>query len=224
MNERNNTDIQVEKRNQNLTVPNLISVIRIIIIPFFAYFYLDGNLIVAAVLLVLSGLSDMFDGMIARKFNQITAVGKLLDPFADKLTQGVVAICLAVRIPQVRAILIIFIVKELLMLAGGIVLVNRHKRPSAARWYGKVSTALFYLSVAIIVVMDTFIVVGAELFWAVSNVLLIVTAVFMIYSLIRYIFVFMEIVKSEDPKDDFSLSEELSGKKEQHRAKGRGKL
>ncbi len=203
-----------KRRNQNLTIPNLISVVRILIIPFFAYFYLNDNLVVAVILLLASGLSDMFDGMIARKFNQITAVGKLLDPFADKLTQGVVAICLAVRIPQVRGILMIFIVKELLMLMGGIVLVRKHKRPSAARWYGKVSTFLFYISVAAIVVMDTFMVVEAELFWTISNVLLIVTAVFMIYSLTRYIFVFRDIMKSTDPKDEFFLSDEMKGMKE----------
>lgn len=204
-------DKMVEK-NKNLTVPNLISVIRIIIIPFFAYFYLRDYLIIAALLLVLSGLSDMFDGLIARKFDQVTDLGKLLDPLADKLTQGVVAICLAVTIPQLRVILAVFIVKECVMLAGGIFLLKRKKRPAAAQWYGKVSTVLFYFSVTVIVVMHTFLNVEARLFDIVSVVLLTVTAMFMLYSLIRYILLFREIMSSKDPQYDFDLPEEIRGK------------
>ena len=105
-------------RNQNLTVPNALSVLRIIIVPFFAWFFLKENLVAAVGLLALSGLSDMFDGMIARRFNQITELGKMLDPFADKLTQGVVALCLAIKFPAICPVLLIFIVKELAMLCS----------------------------------------------------------------------------------------------------------
>ena len=77
--------------NQNLTVPNALSVLRIIIIPFFAWFFMHDQLAIAVALLVLSGLSDCVDGFIARKLNQVTELGKMLDPLADKLTQGVVA-------------------------------------------------------------------------------------------------------------------------------------
>ena len=87
--------------NQNLTVPNAMSVFRILVIPFFAYFFLKGNLTAAIVALGLSGLSDALDGMIARHFNQITELGKMLDPLADKLTQGTVAICIAVHYPSI---------------------------------------------------------------------------------------------------------------------------
>ena len=141
-------------RNQNLTVPNALSVLRILMVPFFAWYFLHGRLVVAAALLVLSGLTDMFDGLIARKFNQITEVGKILDPFADKLTQGVVAFCLAVRFPMIGPVLGLFIAKELLMLCCALVLLKKRKRPGGAKWYGKVATVLFYVSVSVIVVMD----------------------------------------------------------------------
>ena len=72
-------------RNQNLTVPNAMSLFRILVIPFFAVFFLQGNLTAAIVTLALSGLSDALDGMVARKFNQITELGKMLDPLADML-------------------------------------------------------------------------------------------------------------------------------------------
>ena len=76
--------------NQNLTIPNLLSLIRIIIVPFFAYYFMQDKILPATILICLSGLSDAVDGFIARRFNQITELGKILDPFADKITQGTV--------------------------------------------------------------------------------------------------------------------------------------
>ena len=73
-------------RNKNLTVPNAMSLFRILVIPFFAYFFLKDNLTAAVIALALSGLSDALDGFVARRFNQITELGKMLDPLADKLT------------------------------------------------------------------------------------------------------------------------------------------
>lgn len=113
--------------NKNITIPNLLSVLRILLILPFVYFFMTGNVLLAGLMLALSGLSDLFDGMIARKFNQVTDLGKMLDPVADKLTQGTVAICLAIWEPVLLPILAIFIVKELAMLAGGIYLVLKEK-------------------------------------------------------------------------------------------------
>ena len=67
-------------------VPNLLSMLRIIIIFPFIYYFLIDNYVISVVLIAISGLSDMFDGFIARRFNQITKVGMMLDPVADKLT------------------------------------------------------------------------------------------------------------------------------------------
>ena len=131
------------RKNQNWTIPNLLSVLRILVIAPFAYFFLHDELLWAVVMLAFSGLSDLFDGMIARKFNQITELGKMLDPLADKLTQGTIAICLAVKHPLLIPILAIFVLKELGMLIGGCVLLKKKKRPCAAKWFGKVATFLF---------------------------------------------------------------------------------
>ena len=83
---------------------------------------MHNQLIVAVVLLVLSGMTDMVDGLIARKLNQVTELGKMLDPLADKLTQGVVALCLAIKFPVICPVLLVFIAKELLMLCCAVVL------------------------------------------------------------------------------------------------------
>ena len=76
------------------TIPNLLSFLRIVIVPVFAYFFMQGQYGWAVFMLVLSGLSDFFDGKIARRFNQISALGKILDPVADKLTQIILAVLL----------------------------------------------------------------------------------------------------------------------------------
>ncbi len=77
-----------------LTVPNLLSLIRIFLIPAFAVLYYKGHIGWAVLMLALSGISDFLDGKIARRFNQVSELGKILDPVADKLTQITIAVML----------------------------------------------------------------------------------------------------------------------------------
>ena len=146
------------------TVPNLLSFIRILLIPVFAYLFYKGELIWAVVVLAISGLSDFFDGKIARRFNQVSALGKLLDPIADKLTQATIAIMLFMAFfkAENRAlhlfawVFLLFIVKELVMLIGGALMIYFGIRPGAAEFYGKAATMVFYL------VMITIMAFGPE--------------------------------------------------------------
>lgn len=199
--------------NQNLTVPNAMSVFRILVIPFFAYFALKGNYSMAILMLALSGLSDLLDGFIARRFNQITELGKMLDPLADKLTQGTVAVCIAIRYPSICPLLFLLVTKELVMLCGACYLLKKKKKPCAAKWYGKLSTTLFYIAIALIVTLDGFMKVPEATFNLVSNIALVVTAAFMIYTFIRYAGIFREILKSTSGEYDLNLPEEIRAKK-----------
>lgn len=200
---------EVRMKNKNLTVPNALSALRIVIVPFFAWAFLSGHVALSAILLGLSGLTDCFDGMIARKLNQVTDLGKMLDPLADKLTQGIVALCLAVRFPSIRILLLIFVAKELGMLCCAVILLQKKKRPCAAKWYGKVATVMFYVSVGLIVVLDGFFHLSGTAFEVVSYVLLLLTALMMIYAAVRYFQIFLQILRSDDPKDEFNLPEEI---------------
>jgi len=201
-------------RNQNLTVPNALSVLRIAIVPFFAWCFLTDRLIWAVALLVLSGLSDMFDGLIARKFNQVTELGKILDPFADKLTQGVVALCLAIKFPMIGPVLGLFIAKELLMLCCALVLLKKHKRPGGAKWYGKVATVMFYISVSVILVVDVLhLAPTPAVFYGVSFSLLILTGIMMFYAAFRYSQIFFALLHSTDKENELDLPEEIHTKK-----------
>ena len=138
------------------TVPNWLSFARIIMVPIFAYLFLnDGiknNIIWAVFVLALSGLSDFLDGKIARRFNQISDLGKVLDPVADKLTQITIAVLLYIkfssssesRIKTFSWSLLVFIIKEFIMVLFGGIMIAIGLRPSAAEIYGKVATFVFY--------------------------------------------------------------------------------
>ncbi|MEG1426348.1 MAG: CDP-alcohol phosphatidyltransferase family protein [Oscillospiraceae bacterium] len=205
--------VQKKARNQNLTVPNLLSVLRIVVVPFFAYYFMRDNLLVAVILIGLSGLSDAVDGFIARRFNQITELGKILDPFADKITQGTVALCLALKYPVICPLLILFILKEFAMLVLAILLLKKQRKPCAARWYGKVATVLFYVSVTAIVTMS-FLKVEQGTFEIVSYILLVITGLMMVYSAVKYFAIFKELLHSEDPEQSFNLPQEMKAKKQ----------
>ena len=139
------------------TVPNALSLLRLFLVPviaitYWASQYEEVYLYVAAGALILSGLSDALDGWIARRFNQITEIGKLLDPIADKLTQVTVVVCLACRYPQLLPLLGICVVKETCQAIGGFILLGRGEKVRGAKWYGKVSTIVFYLAMSAVVV------------------------------------------------------------------------
>ena len=104
------------KSKEIFTIPNLLSILRIILILPFSIYFLNDEYIMAAVMLILSGITDMFDGMIARKFDQITKLGAMLDPIADKLTLAVVVICVGMKFNVVMPLVVILVVKEVSML------------------------------------------------------------------------------------------------------------
>lgn len=199
-NRKDSPNMAQEKRDLKriLTIPNLMSAARILIVPFFAGFYLSGHVAAAAAALVFSGLTDMLDGWVARRFDQVTELGKMLDPFADKLTQGVVALCIALRFPAIRPFLLLFIVKELSMLCCAALLLKKHKRPCAAKWYGKVATVMFYVSIAAIVTMDGIGLMKTNTFNMLAYLLLGLTAVMMVYSAVKYFRIFRSILRGED--------------------------
>ena len=205
--------IKKKERNQNLTIPNAMSLFRILVIPFFVVFAVRDNIPGALIALGLSGLSDALDGFVARRFNQISELGKMLDPLADKLTQGAVAICIALRYPSICPLLFLFVAKELTMLCGACYLLKKQKKPCASKWYGKASTVLFYLTIALIVVLDSFMHVAEPTFIFVSTVALVVTAASMIYTFICYFAIFKEILRDTKGTYDLNLPEEIRATK-----------
>lgn len=141
------------------TVPNFMSLARILLIPVFAVLYLKGYVWWAVLVLAISGLSDFFDGKIARKFNQVSNLGKMLDPIADKLTIFTLAIVLFIQFKSAQStsmqafawVFLLFIIKDVIMLLGGLAIISRGCRPAPAAIYGKAATLVFYVVMLLII-------------------------------------------------------------------------
>ncbi len=176
------------------TIPNLLSVIRIILIPVFAVLFYNGEYGWAVFTLVLSGLSDFFDGKIARKFNQISALGKILDPVADKLTQITLAILLFLSFNNAEDttlkafswVFLVFIIKELVMVVGGAVMLACGIRPGAAEIYGKVATFAFYAIMIIVIAFGPEVGVFRAVFTLPNVLMMILVIISAILTLVAF--------------------------------------
>ena len=127
-------------------VPNILTIIRFFLIPAILYFIFTEQYIAAFIMLTISGLTDVLDGIVARKFDCITNFGKLIDPLADKTTQISILAALTFKgIIPLWMLLIVF-VKEFAMIAGASFLYGKELVVSS-KWFGKLATVLFYLAI-----------------------------------------------------------------------------
>lgn len=176
------------------TIPNLLSVLRIIMIPVFAVLFYKDMIGWAVFVLFLSGLSDFFDGKIARKFNQISALGKMLDPIADKMTQITIAIMLYLEFRKssdelVNAfswIFLIFLIKEAVMIIGGVIMIMFGLKPCAAEMPGKIATFAFYTVMIVIVAFGPDIGIFAEKFALPAPVMLVLVGISVVFTIIAF--------------------------------------
>ena len=127
-------------------VPNILTIIRFFLIPFILFFIFTEQYIPAFIVLTISGLTDVLDGIIARKFNCITNFGKLIDPLADKATQIAILAALTFKGIIPLWMLIVVFVKEFAMIAGASFLYGKELVVSS-RWFGKMATVIFYIAI-----------------------------------------------------------------------------
>lgn len=147
MKRRRTTNKYVYKKKENkfLTVPNVLSLFRIALIPAFVWLYaISDNILWAGIVLIVSGLTDIADGWIARHYNMVSEVGKALDPIADKLTQGAVLLCMIFRFPLLVFPFILLLVKEAFVGFTGLLLIQKSGAVYGAEWHGKAATCLIY--------------------------------------------------------------------------------
>ena len=165
-------------------IPNILTILRFIFIPIILYFIFTGNYILGIVFFTVSGITDVLDGFIARKFNLVSNFGKLMDPLADKLTQISVLACL-VKVNIIPFwILVIVILKELLMVVGASFLYGKDV-VVYSKWYGKLATVLFYLAIVISLITK---LLGLTGFWSNFDLLIYCIAlVCTVFSLIMYV-------------------------------------
>ncbi|CAM2866929.1 CDP-diacylglycerol--glycerol-3-phosphate 3-phosphatidyltransferase [Hathewaya histolytica] len=134
-----------------MNIPNILTIIRLFLIPLFVIvFYSNNSIAYAIFIFVLSGITDVLDGYIARKYNQITKIGIMLDPIADKLMLVTVLLCLSTKKYIPYWVPIVIIIKELTMICGGFLLYNKQDTVVPANPFGKLATFLFHISILIL--------------------------------------------------------------------------
>lgn len=161
-------------------IPNILTILRFLLIPFILHFLINDEFILAIVFLTLSGLTDILDGAIARKFNFITNFGKLIDPLADKFTQLSILWMLVSKNIIPLWILVIVLLKEATMVAGASFLYGKELVVSS-KWYGKASTVLFYLAIVLSMIFK-----DLQIQTSIDLILYYIAVAMTIFSLIMY--------------------------------------
>jgi cardiolipin synthase len=193
------------------TIPNWLCFLRIALIPVFTVMFIKGQYIAAFITMIVAALTDLFDGKIARKYNMVSNLGKILDPVADKLSQMAIVIILIVKFwdGYLRYILFLFILKELLMIIAGILLLSKGMRPGAAEMWGKVATTVFYVFMIAIIALggESSALYGVKGFEhlilsdTTITVMIVISAVLMFVSLFGYVPGFVKQLKENKEKE-----------------------
>lgn len=190
------------------TIPNILTYLRFLLVIPFVYFFIQAKFvnpayyIVAAICVGISGLTDCFDGMLARKLNQETSLGRILDPAADKFTLIAVAVCMVIYIPALLPLMLVLMVKDLTMMICGLILLSKKIPLPASRWYGKMATVVFYISVSVIIFLKA--VYGYEN-PVLITVLFCITTACMIFALLNYSKLFLDLIK-ENKKNNTEIT------------------
>lgn len=165
-------------------IPNILCYIRFLLIPVFVIMYCRAEYpkeyLRAAAVVLLSGITDFLDGFIARRFDMVTDLGKVIDPLADKLTQASLIFVLVIKYKWMFLLLILFILMQLFLLVAGIVMLKKGSKLSGAKWFGKVSTTVFYAVMLVLVSVPT---LNTNL----TNILMLVCGGFLLLSFLMYI-------------------------------------
>lgn len=182
---------RILKKDQILTIPNLLSVIRIALIPLIIWLYIKKQAYNLAVLVILiSGATDIIDGFIARHFNMISDFGKILDPVADKLTQTTVIACLTSRHKLMYVLIVLFVLKELVMTVFGYMAIKKKDSVNSAKWYGKANTVVLYLGMMLLILFP-------GMTEPLANTIIIICGSVMLLSLALYSKFYIGLFKSK---------------------------
>lgn len=166
-------------KREVLTIPNGLSLIRLLLIPVYTVIYLEAqqyaDYFLAAIILAISCITDAIDGFVARQFNMVSQVGKILDPLADKLTQLTLTVCLSIRHPMLRGVLILLVAKEILQTVTVWIMFRQGKVLPGPLIIGKICTAVLFIGFIFLILMPQ-ISAKAVLIITVTDSLFLVTA------------------------------------------------
>ncbi|MBQ6824927.1 MAG: CDP-diacylglycerol--glycerol-3-phosphate 3-phosphatidyltransferase [Clostridia bacterium] len=181
-----------------MNIPNFLTILRLFMVPAFILAYLHGGngRFLAAGLFVLAGLTDVLDGYLARKLNQITDFGKLADPAADKLMQlsALLCLCIARRLPL--WILLVYAVKEVLQVLGGLRLLNIRKYVVYSKWSGKIASVLLFVVITVIIMTTEQQIPLSAATW-----MMVICLIATVIAFFDYVSMYINIRDARHPKD-----------------------
>ena len=185
-------------KKEIFTIPNMLSLFRLLLIPIYITLYLRAknqtDLFLSASILAVSCLTDLIDGKIARHFNMISNVGKILDPLADKLTQFSLIICLISRYKTLIYIIPLFVIKESFQVIAGGISIKNGKMLKGAQLTGKISTTILFISLIVLVLMN-------NLSDSTVMIITIVDSIFLFVAFADYIWVYFKNDSKFQPLD-----------------------
>ena len=178
----------IDWKKEVFTIPNILSLLRLLLIPVYVIIYLNASqpreYFIAGTILTVSCLTDLIDGQIARRFNMVSNLGKVLDPFADKATQFALILCLSVKYRSMFYVLFLFLTKEFFQLVLAWSQFRRGKVLSGALAAGKICTALLFLSLILLVLLP-------NLKDKIINIIVLVDLLCLSFAFIQYVFAFL---------------------------------
>ena len=187
--------MEVIRNDRILTIPNALSAFRLLLAGAFALVFCTmktelGHWLSIGIL-ILSGITDFLDGKIARKFNMISELGKVLDPLGDKVTQAVLACCLAVTYDPMKLLFLVLFIKEISQLCYGAYAVKKAGRNDGAKWCGKITTAYLY-------VMMVFLLLVPDIPAKVSYPMIFLGVGLLLWSMVSYLMTFRKMVQESE--------------------------
>lgn len=188
-------DKAVDYSKRIITIPNILSFFRLCLIPVIVWLYcFKEDYLWTVIVLVISGITDIADGFIARRWNMISDFGKAFDPVADKLTQIAMLFCLVTRFPYMLIPLVILIIKEIIAGVTGLLTIRKSGEVMGAVWHGKATTFLLYTTMAVHLIWFNIPV-------AVSWILVGMCTVMMLISAVLYTARNIKVLRSEHSKE-----------------------
>lgn len=185
------------RKEDLFTTPNILSYIRILLVPLFVYIFLNKWYWQSALVVVVAAVTDVIDGYIARKFNLITDWGKFIDPVADKLMQFAMLVVTILKAPFVLILVIAFVLKESILLIVGLYIYHKGNNLNGAMWCGKLCTVVMDISMLILIACPESFITDA-----LTDTIIVVVMAFMLLSFVVYLNAYKKLYASMKAEND----------------------
>lgn len=179
-----------------MNLPNKLTVLRVIMIPFFVFFYLTGNAVIADIIFIVASLTDMLDGKIARKYNLVTNFGKFMDPLADKLLVASALICF-IELERMPAWIVLVIISREFIISGFRLVAAEGGKVIAAGYWGKIKTAVTMVTIIFMIPNFGAMFPATSMIYIIEQIMVYASLALTIISLVDYLVKNKEVLGGE---------------------------